>query len=141
MWVGMGNPCDEDDLKFFYASTTIIVGNGTKTPFWDSPWLFGRKPKEIAPLIFEASSRKNWKVREALKENAWILKINTATVISVAHITEFFTLWMLIHEFNLIDNVEDDIVWKHFADGHYTAASAYKAQFLGMTNSPMGQMV
>ena len=58
MWVGMGNPCDEEDLKFFYASTTIIVGNGAKTPFWDSPWLLGRKPKDIAPLIYEASKRK-----------------------------------------------------------------------------------
>ena len=62
MCVGMGNPCDEEDLEFFYASTTIIVGNGAKTPFWDSPWLFGRKPKDIAPLIHEASTRKNWKV-------------------------------------------------------------------------------
>lgn len=59
MWVGTENPCNEVDLDFFYASTTIIMGNGARTPFWDSPWLLGRKPKEIAPLIYEASSRKN----------------------------------------------------------------------------------
>ena len=37
MWVGMGNPCDNADYNFFYASSTIIVGNGACTPFWDSP--------------------------------------------------------------------------------------------------------
>ena len=91
-----GNPCTDDDLEFFYASTTITIGDGAKTPFWDSPWLLGRKPKDIAPLIFEASRRKNWKVWEALKGNAWILKINPSTVVTVGHIREFFTLWMLV---------------------------------------------
>lgn len=82
MWVGLGNPCDDEDLDFFYASTTITVGNGAKTPFWGSRWLLGRKPKDIAPLIFEASRRKGWKVCEALKNNTWILKINPSTVVT-----------------------------------------------------------
>lgn len=30
MWVGMGKPCDEEDHNFFYASTTITIGN----PCW-----------------------------------------------------------------------------------------------------------
>lgn len=141
MWVGMGNPCDEEDLNFFYASTTITVGNGAKTPFWDSPWLLGRKPKDIAPLIHEASSWKNWKVREALRENAWILKIRPPTVVSVEHIRQFFTLWMLLHEVHLDDQAEDDILWKHTTCGLYSAASAYEAQFLGMVFSLMDQMI
>ncbi|XP_037459507.1 uncharacterized protein LOC119330503 [Triticum dicoccoides] len=119
MWVGMGNPCDED-LNFFYASNTIIVGNGAKTPFWDSPWLLGRKPKDIAPLIHEASKRKNWKVREALKQNAWILKIKPPANVSAEHITQFFTLWVLLHEVQLDQLTEDDILWKHTASGLYS---------------------
>lgn len=62
-------------------------------------------------------------------------------LISSAHISEFFTFWMLIQEFNLVEHVEYDIVLKHSMDGHYTAASAYKAQFLGITLSLMDQMV
>lgn len=69
LWVGLENPCNEDP-DFFHASTTVTVGNGEKSSFWDSPWLLGRKPKDIASLIFKASRRKNWKVREALKGNA-----------------------------------------------------------------------
>ena len=58
LWLRFGNPCTDDDLEFFYASTTITIGDGAKTPFWDSPWLLGRKPKDTTPLIFEASRRK-----------------------------------------------------------------------------------
>ena len=87
LWVGGGNLCDEDDLNFFYACTTITVGNGARTPFWDSPWLLGRKPRDIAPLIYEASSRKRWKAREALKESAWILKIRPPTLAKFLRMT------------------------------------------------------
>ena len=87
MLVGGGNPGDEEDLNFFYASTTIKVGNGVKTPFWESPWLLGRKPKDTAPLIYESSSRKHWKVRETLKENVWILKIRPPAIVFTEHVT------------------------------------------------------
>ena len=110
LWVGSGNPCDEEDLNFFYACTTITVGNGAKTPFWDSPWLLGRKPKDIAPLIYVTSSQKHWKVREALKDNAWILKIRPPASVSIEHVAQFFTLWMLLHEVHLDEFTEDDIL-------------------------------
>uniref|UniRef100_A0A8R7UEH6 Reverse transcriptase zinc-binding domain-containing protein n=1 Tax=Triticum urartu TaxID=4572 RepID=A0A8R7UEH6_TRIUA len=48
---------------------------------------------------------------------------------------------MLLQEIHLDGLVEDDIVWKHTLSGHYSAASAYKAQFLVMVLSPMDQMV
>ena len=105
---------------FFYASTTITVGNGAKTPFWDSPWLLGRKPKDIAPLIFGASKKKNWKVHETLKGNAWILKIKIDTPVTAAIVHEFFSLWMFVNEVHLDEHAEDDITWKHSSDGIYS---------------------
>ena len=141
LWVGLGNPCTEEDRDFFYASTSIIVGNGARTPFWDSPWLLGRKPKDIAPLVFEASRRKNWKVREAITQNAWMLTIRRDITITGQHVREFFILWMLIHDIHLDIHSEDDIIWKHSSDGSYSASTAYNAQFLGLTLSPMDSMV
>uniref|UniRef100_A0A453TCY8 Uncharacterized protein n=1 Tax=Aegilops tauschii subsp. strangulata TaxID=200361 RepID=A0A453TCY8_AEGTS len=70
-----------------------------------------------------------------------ILKINPSTSISAEHVTQFFTLWMLLHEVHLDELSEDDILWKHSVSGHYSAASAYKAQFLGLVLSPMDKMV
>lgn len=52
LWVGLGNQSDERDKYFFYTCTTITVGNGARTPFRDSPWLNGSKPKDTTPLIF-----------------------------------------------------------------------------------------
>jgi hypothetical protein len=74
LWVGMGNPCDEVDMDLFYASTSISLGNGKIASFWDSPWLNDTKPKYIAPLIYEASTRKRWKVNQALTDHAWVKK-------------------------------------------------------------------
>jgi hypothetical protein len=79
-------------------------------------------------------------VREALKNNAWIFKINPTTVISTKHICQLFTLWDLVHEFQLDENAEDTILWKHTTSGHYSAASAYKAQFFDLVLSPMNHM-
>lgn len=151
LWVGMGNPCDEVDLDFFYSSTSTTVGNGVRTPFWDSPWVLGRKPKDIAPLNFEASSRKKGKVRESLMENAWIAKIKLTPEFSWDQIHEFVVLWSLIYDFQLDSLVEDDILWKHIVSGHYSAASTYKAQnfrehslpygLSGVEGLPLGQIL
>lgn len=131
LWVGMGSPCDEDDLDFFYASTTIIVGNGAKTPFWDSPYLLGRKPKDIAPLIHDASTRKNWRVREVVQDNAWIFKISPSPLFSLSTSANSSPCGRLSNVFHLDDHTEDDIVWKLAESGHYSAASVYRVQFLG----------
>jgi hypothetical protein len=44
-------------MNTFYAATTIVLGNGQKTHF-GTPWLDRRKPKDIAPKMFESSERK-----------------------------------------------------------------------------------
>jgi hypothetical protein len=62
-------------MNIFYAATSITVGNGRKTPFWHAPWLEGRKPIDIAPLIYACSTRKNWTVCQALSNNAWAKKV------------------------------------------------------------------
>uniref|UniRef100_A0A453SE28 Reverse transcriptase zinc-binding domain-containing protein n=1 Tax=Aegilops tauschii subsp. strangulata TaxID=200361 RepID=A0A453SE28_AEGTS len=48
---------------------------------------------------------------------------------------------MLLNDVHLHEQTEDTIIWKHANDGIYTAATAYKAQFLGLTLSPLDRMV
>jgi hypothetical protein len=52
-WAGFGTPCTTQDSELFAAATKVIIGNGRKALFWEASWLDGRRPKDIAPLIFE----------------------------------------------------------------------------------------
>ena len=136
IWVGHGNPCTEKDMDLFYAATKITVGNGLKTPFCHAPWLEGRKPKDIAPLIFECSSKKNSSVGHAMLGFSWVGKVCLDAGITTAHLAQFVELWILLHDFHLSD-IADSISWKLTESGEYTAKSAYKMQFLGTVSSSM----
>jgi hypothetical protein len=52
--VGTGNPSIINDIDFFYAATSVTIGNRKKAPLWEAPWLDERKLKEIASLIFKS---------------------------------------------------------------------------------------
>jgi hypothetical protein len=44
---GSNNYCNKDDMNIFYASTSITICNGNKSPFCEAPWLGGQKWIEI----------------------------------------------------------------------------------------------
>jgi hypothetical protein len=37
----------------FFCSTTVTIGDGRNTPFWESRWLDGIAPKDLAPELFK----------------------------------------------------------------------------------------
>jgi hypothetical protein len=127
-------------MEIFYAATTITLGNGKKTPFWQAPWLHGRKPTDNAPLIYAVSKRNNWKVSHAMNGEAWINKITLDASFSFDHFSQFVDLWSLLSTINLNSEVEDDITWRLTPSGNYTAQSAY-VQLLGSIASPMNKTI
>jgi hypothetical protein len=78
-------PCSDENMDIFYAVTFIMLGNGHKIPFWHTPWLEGKKPIDITSLIFAKSNRKNWKVKDALKDDAWVNKVDLGADFSMEH--------------------------------------------------------
>ena len=120
IWVGSGKPCTVEDMDLFYAATTIVVGDGLKTLFWEAPWSGGRKPKDIAPLIFAASKCKKWSVHKAMRNNAWIGKIVLDDdFFPFEHLAQFADLWWHLSSIALEEGVEDTITWKLSANGKY----------------------
>jgi hypothetical protein len=128
-------------MNIFYAATEITLGNGLKAPFWEAPWLQGRKPKEIAPLIFAISGRKTWKVAQAMKDNAWVGMIKLDGNFTMDHFNQFVELWNLLQEVHIDENAEDEITWRLTANGQYSSKSAYEVQFLGSITSTMYKTV
>ena len=97
----MGNPCDSTDRELFFAATTITVGDGRTTRLWYSPWLEGKKPKNIAPLVLASSSNKNKSVKEATQDQNWVHWIKIEDGLSVDHIAQFCTLWEKLSQVEL----------------------------------------
>jgi hypothetical protein len=55
MVCSLGTPCTTQDSDLFAASTKVTKGNEKKALFWEAAWINGRRPKDIAPLIFYVS--------------------------------------------------------------------------------------
>lgn len=85
--------------------------------------------------------RKNWVVRDALRDNAWVRKINPSINLTVDHIIEFVDLWIRLEQIQLQLDINDDIIWRFEANGEYSATSAYRVQFLGSTSTTMNKTI
>jgi hypothetical protein len=139
-WV-WANPCVVADMELFYVITKISLGNGNIAPFWDSPWLNGRNPKDIAPLVPETSTHKKWKVKQAMHNNAWISKIEMNLNLTIPQIQQYIQLWSEFNTIQLREVVEDSIVWTLTSSGEYSSSSNYNTQFFRATKSCMSKLV
>jgi len=130
-WVGIGTPCTEVDKLLFAACTTTHIGDGLRISFWHSAWARGRRPKDIAPSIYNASRKKNRSLSDAILDHAWVKDLNVSACLTVGHLQEFIALWFEVQEVRLQRDAQDRVTWKLTAFGEYDSASAYRAQFLG----------
>ena len=129
------------DRDIFAASTKVIVGDGTRAIFWESAWLDGLQPKDIAPKKFELSQRRNCSVQKVLLNNFWVSQVKTSQGMTVDHLHEFVNLWEKLSHVQIIPDMPESIIWKLTKDGHYSAATAYSAQFFGLVDSDLTQIV
>ena len=127
-WVGTDVPCNELDKQLFRCSTVVTIGDGRKALFWDSPWLDGHAPRDVAPNLYKLAWRKKLTVREEVENQTWtrgLWRMTTAT-----EMAEFVLMWEQVQavQFSV---VQDEIRWKWTANGHYSSKSAYDIQFAG----------
>jgi hypothetical protein len=129
LWVASDVPCNDIDRQLFRLSTVVILGNGVKARFWDSPWLQGRAPRDIAPRLYKLAWRKNLSVAEELQDANWMRGLWRMD--SAVQIAELIHLWPLIQDVQLNQQQEDALIWRWTSTGCYTAKSAYEVQFRG----------
>jgi hypothetical protein len=104
------------------------VGNEKRTPFWESMWLQGKSPKELAPSLYVIAKFKRRSVFDEMKNDKWIS--NLVNIHSTEQLEEFTMLFMALSSITLNDD-DDTITWKWTANGKYTTSSAYDCQFIG----------
>jgi hypothetical protein len=84
--------CTTLDRRLFVAATSIMVGDGKSSLFWESAWQRGMRLTDTYPLIYAISRGRS--IHEALSNNQWIQDLNfNHDDFSVAHIHEYCKLW------------------------------------------------
>jgi hypothetical protein len=95
-----------------------------------------RRPKDIAPSLFEISLKNKRIVHDALHNDNWLHDLDVRGHITNNLLYAFVELWSLLQAVQLRLHQKDSIIWKLTTSGSYSAAFAYKAQFLGCTKMP-----
>jgi hypothetical protein len=127
-WKHLLKVTDTTDSQLFFSSTTIQIGNGANTSFWEAIWLQGAAPKDLAPNLYKIVRFKMRTVSTKLHNDKWIS--NLVGISTVTEMEEFTLLFMALSSVTLTDQ-PNSISWKWIQDGNYTVASAYECQFHG----------
>jgi hypothetical protein len=125
--------CNKDEMDIFHTATVAQIGNEKKnTDFWESSWLYGQPPKHIAIHLCFVLQEKKWNFILALQQHAWWIKL-TRVEASLMTISMSFNciLWLLVAPVELREDLKDTISWRLTQDACYSAASAYRLQFIG----------
>jgi hypothetical protein len=96
-------------MDIVYATTSITLRIGHKSPFWHAPWLDGKNHIEIAPLIFPKSKIKIWKLCSTLKDDACVDKGDLDADFALEHLNQFVNLWYLLQEVDLNDEPQSHV--------------------------------
>jgi hypothetical protein len=63
MWACIPNKSERIVCAMFDVSTTVVVGSGTKTLFWENRWVDGLSITSRAPLLVQAVNKKVQKIQ------------------------------------------------------------------------------
>ena len=69
-------------ISSFFGVALAAVGDGRTAMFWDSSWVNGHAPRDLAPNLYKLACRKGLKLREEVQNQAWtrgLWRMSTAT--------------------------------------------------------------
>jgi hypothetical protein len=134
MWTSIPNKSERIVRAMFDVSTTVAVGNGSKTLFWEVS-LAGRV---VDCLLIQAVNKRVRKTRfvyEAMAGERWIGDISGS--LSILALRQYVNLWVRLRLVELNGKSEDRFIWKW---SQHSTASAYRTFFLGQCISCVYRM-
>ena len=124
-WAGLDLQFTGEERAFFFASTTMQLGNSTEALFWEDRWIGERSVCEIAPLLYARIPKRRRKLRtvaDGLQANQWARDIRG--MIGIHKIGQYLQLWQAINATTL-SGEPDRLIWKWNTSGVvYSAKSA-----------------
>ena len=73
-WQGLDLQFSKEERALFFASTTMMLGDGRTALFWDDRWINDQSVREIAPMLYQCIPKQRRKTRtvvEGLDGNTW----------------------------------------------------------------------
>ncbi|XP_071677132.1 uncharacterized protein [Lolium perenne] len=119
------------ERDIFFASTVMVVGDGSLALFWEDRWLDGKSVGEVAPdllALIPRRPRKRRIVEQVLTERSWIT--DNVGAVSPLALWQYVKLWSRVQRVQLT-NVPDKLVWRWTTGGQYSSKSRYYALFQG----------
>jgi hypothetical protein len=62
-WSGLDLHFSPEERQLFFASTSMMLGNGHRALFWEDRWISGRAISEIAPLLYNCVPKRRRRIR------------------------------------------------------------------------------
>uniref|UniRef100_A0A453RW37 Reverse transcriptase domain-containing protein n=1 Tax=Aegilops tauschii subsp. strangulata TaxID=200361 RepID=A0A453RW37_AEGTS len=111
-WQGLDLQFSHEERALFFASTTMIIGNGSTALFWEDRWIGGQSVGEIAPLLYQCIPKRRRKARtvaEGLAGNSWAHDIQG--VLGLHEIGQYLLLWQAVCH-TILTNEPDRLLWR-----------------------------
>jgi hypothetical protein len=141
-WTGISFTVGPEAAAIFKASIRMMLGDGSRTLFWDDPWVDGVQIECLAPDLIKMvrpSIRRSRTVQQGMTGAAWVRDI--AGELSVNAVVQYVQLWVRVHNVQLAGDGDDSIAWKWMSNGAFSSRSAYRAFFHGRTALPGAEQV
>ena len=133
-WTKLPSKPEKLVSAMFSCSVVVELGDGTSARFWTDSWLTAGPIATFAPHLFRAVGRRFLlvSVKDALSGHHWVRHISRAHTAPVLY--EYVDLWEKLEDVQLQPLVSDRFIWRWTPDGTYSASSAYRSFFLGMSS-------
>lgn len=118
----------------FQVSVSVQLGDGNTARFWTDAWLDGVALTMAAPNLLKAISRSGQMrtVKDALLHHQWARDITGALTAPVLY--DYALTWERLENVELQPLLSDRFVWRWTENGVYSASSAYRSFFLGISS-------
>lgn len=117
------------------ASISVSLGDGASALFWPMHGCTDAR-SEMLPRTSSGrcqdGSTTGLSVKDALTDKHGVRDIMGPLTTEV--LCDYVQVWELLESVHLDKAVSDRFVWKWSADGRYSASSAYRAFFIGLTS-------